>query len=304
MLIYFQLPTYARITGISCVGIPRSVDEIFLARVFSSYQEAIAGNLNLLLGEYILENYLELEQELYSLVEKLRERMLSNLDFKECKAEFNIISSKDEILEVLNGKEDFCFEEETEGGVHYAWVRQGRSKKYEELHPTAIQSKDGADSVGWLGKLVLQDKKLILINFGKAQYDFCREMLDRYFGNRIEFSEEIIVDQNEMLKTGEHFSVTDELLSSQKNSEEIPQEIKVQIIENFYRQNYEKFLTDPIPALSNKTPLQAAKDKKMKPALIELMKDHINSIERNNKQEGTNVQLDWVLERLGLKGKI
>jgi hypothetical protein len=258
----------------------------------------------LTLGRYILENFLELEDELHSLAEHWRERMLSNLDFKECKAEFKLIAPKEELMAILLEKEDFCFEEETEDGAHYAWVRQGRSKKYEELHPMAIQSIDGEDSVGMLGKLILQDKKLILINFGTAQYDFCREMLDQYFGDRIEFAEEIIVDQNEMLKTGEHFSVTDDLLSSQKNSEENPQEIMVQILENFYRQNYEKFLSDPVPALSNKTPLQAAKDKKMKPALIELMKGHLNNIERYNKQEGTNIQLDWVLERLGLKGEI
>jgi len=71
-----------------------------------------------------------------------------------------------------------------------------------------------------------------------------------------------------------------------------PERKKIQILEKFYRQHYEKSLNDPVGALSNKTPIQAAKDKRTKSALIELMKGHLNFVERFNKTEGTNIQID------------
>ncbi|HUU28485.1 MAG TPA: hypothetical protein VM123_11795 [archaeon] len=303
MLIYFELPTYARITGVSGVVIPPSVEKKFLSHVFMSYEEAVEKDLGLILGRYILENYLELECKMYDMIEDLQDRALSKLDFKECKAEFKLAVPREEIIAILDKKEDFIFEE-TERDIHYVWVRQGESRKYEDTHPTFFKSDTQDDAPGLLGRIILQDNRLILINFGKAQYNFCRKMLNRYFGNNIEFLEEIIVDQNKMLRDRERFSVTNEYLSSQKKAEEIPQEIKIQILDKFYRQNYEKFLNEPVPALSYKTPLLAAKDKRMKLALIELMKGHLNHIEKLNKKEGTNIQIDWVLDRLGLKGKI
>ncbi len=38
----------------------------------------------------------------------------------------------------------------------------------------------------------------------------------------------------------------------------------------------------------------------MRPALIEWMKGHLHHLERNNRQDGTHFNIDWVLDELGL----
>jgi len=46
----------------------------------------------------------------------------------------------------------------------------------------------------------------------------------------------------------------------------------------FHEQHYRQFIDSPAPMLDDKTPRQAARDKKLRPKLIDLMKIHLNGI--------------------------
>jgi hypothetical protein len=48
------------------------------------------------------------------------------------------------------------------------------------------------------------------------------------------------------------------------------------------------------------TPRQAAKDPKMRPRLIELMKQHLKGIETQNKDKNLGINIDWILDELKL----
>lgn len=68
----------------------------------------------------------------------------------------------------------------------------------------------------------------------------------------------------------------------------------------FLQTQLRKFLDEKIPALGGMTPRQAAKEPSMKPQLIELMKLHLKGIEKQNRDKNLGLDIDWVLDELGL----
>jgi len=77
-------------------------------------------------------------------------------------------------------------------------------------------------------------------------------------------------------------------------------EVEQQVMEQFYRDHYTKFLDDSIPALNGMNPREAAKNPVMRPQLIELMKSHVHTLSTMCRQKGLKLEIDWVLEELGL----
>ena len=71
-------------------------------------------------------------------------------------------------------------------------------------------------------------------------------------------------------------------------------------LQAFYRSRYEKFPDEPVPMLGNLTPREAAGMTQCRRLLLELMKMHIHDIEQINRKEGTEIDLDWLLQELGL----
>ncbi len=72
-------------------------------------------------------------------------------------------------------------------------------------------------------------------------------------------------------------------------------------LEAYFQQHYQQFLEEPVPALNGLTPRQAARKPELRGCLIAFMKDHLDSVARQNSENGTNVDLDWVLKELGLE---
>jgi hypothetical protein len=77
-------------------------------------------------------------------------------------------------------------------------------------------------------------------------------------------------------------------------------EAKREILLRHYHSHYRRFLDDPVPMLGGKSPRQAAREEKMRGKVTELMKLHIHGIDQRNRQENLGIDLDWVLDELGL----
>lgn len=67
-----------------------------------------------------------------------------------------------------------------------------------------------------------------------------------------------------------------------------------------YRDHYERLLDQPLTFLNGLTPRQAALDPVQRPQLVELMKLHLNKLERRHQQEPLDFSLDGVLAELSL----
>ena len=86
-----------------------------------------------------------------------------------------------------------------------------------------------------------------------------------------------------------------------KQEDDIPLELQQQFYNQFMQSHYERWFQDKIPALDNKTPLEAIKTKQGKEKVIELLKLYENGEERNKLELRPYYDLSWVWQRLGLE---
>ena len=87
-----------------------------------------------------------------------------------------------------------------------------------------------------------------------------------------------------------------------EREDEIPPEVQAEILSEFHERHYRQFMDSPVPMLENKTPRQAAQIKRLRPKLIDLMKLHIQGIEKRNREDPfLNLDIDWVIDELELK---
>ena len=60
------------------------------------------------------------------------------------------------------------------------------------------------------------------------------------------------------------------------------------------------WLGQPLPALHGKTPREAALDPALRPALVRLVKDDVCRCDAENLRDGTNRDINWMIQELGL----
>jgi hypothetical protein len=67
-----------------------------------------------------------------------------------------------------------------------------------------------------------------------------------------------------------------------------------------FQRQYATFLDEPIPWLDGRTPRAAAADPALRPRLVSLMKTHICGVDQRRKKEGLDLDLNPLLNELGL----
>jgi hypothetical protein len=88
---------------------------------------------------------------------------------------------------------------------------------------------------------------------------------------------------------------------NEPDAEAIAPDVRRQALAEQHLQHYRAFLDESAPALGGLTPRAAAADPEKRPLLVELMKEHLNGIEQRNRDDGLDLQLDWLLEELNLR---
>ena len=148
--------------------------------------------------------------------------------------------------------------------------------------------------------------KLIVEVFSKQKFEFAKKMIKKYFDEKLTLQNELVVDlakqiAQKSIDDDHDISSDEELLKKPKeHSRPFPIKIDRKMMQDFYEKRYKKFIDEEIPALDNFTPRQAAKDSKMRPKLVSLMKQHLKGIEKQNKDKKLCLNIDWVLDELKL----
>ncbi|MBI3316771.1 MAG: hypothetical protein HYZ85_02035 [Candidatus Omnitrophica bacterium] len=253
---------------------------------------------------YLSENFGEAAHMLTELAFEKTKAMFRSMDVHECIATYDIVREPDKIKEILDTYPEFQREEECEqhGTVEYTWLRIGRSKAIEKSMFPLFRHKEDEEMVGTLGKIRVYSDRLEVEAFSKQKYEFAKKMAEKYFGSKICLKRESVVDLAKQVaeREREDFEEDEDEDSEAEMPESIPLELRQTVMAQFFREHYTKFLDDSVPALKGMSPREAAKDPAMRPALLELMKEHIRGIENQNKKQGLQISLDWVLEELGL----
>jgi hypothetical protein len=236
---------------------------------------------------------------------EMQERMLSSLDANHCRAHYRIKSSQADIAAILKKKPDFQPDEDRElqpddppNSGYFSWMRRGEAKRIERYMPAAFRHKTPEDGVGGLGTVRLSADELMLETFSRQKFDFAKKLLAKYFGKDLVFLKEEIV--NLAQQAFEHSQdPTRERRQPPKST--VPPEVEKQLIEQFHRRHYEKFLDDTVPMLNGLTPREAAGDPRMRAKLIDLMKLHMQGLEGQSREKGVDLSIGWVLNELGLR---
>jgi hypothetical protein len=278
-----------------------------LAEPFLEEMETRSKAQGISIRDCLSRHFVEACRLVYTMGMKRRDSLLDSLDMSEWKAVYKINISRDEIAKVLSLKPEFEQDtSETPGVMEYSWMRRGESKKLENKMPTSFQHSDESSGVGSLGHLRLCMDTLEVIAFGSQKFRFARKTIEKYLGACITFQAETENDLREELRrrlNDPNEQTSDfETNGGMGTEDEIPPDIQAQVMSNFHEQHYRQFFDIPVPMLENKTPRQAAKNKSLRPKLIELMKLHIHGIEKQNQENPfLNLDIDWVLDELGLK---
>ncbi len=275
---------------------------------FLEEMEARSAEVGVPVRDYLRGHFVEACRLVHRMGIRRMESMLDSLDMSEWRAVYGLNIPRDAVAKVLSTKPDFEPEESaTDGVAEYTWLRRGESKKLEKKMPAFFRHGDDEDAgVGTVGRLRLSDDTVEIIAFGKQKFRFARKMLEKYLGACIAFQSETETD----LKEGLRQSLQDGPLQrsespidgSPEGESEIPPEARAGILRGFHQQHYRQFLDAPVPMLEDKTPLQAARNKKLRPKLVDLMKLHIQGIEKRNLEDPhLGLDIDWVLDALGLE---
>jgi hypothetical protein len=296
-------PHFGRLAN-DALEVPDIISDKFMSEVRKRFEKKSAGDPCLSVKRFLSDNFGYFCRMINRLCSENTQKMLKGMDLYDCKAVYDIKSGFEEVKALLDELPDFREADEQPeesslpDAVHYDWLRLGESKKLEGKMHVAFRHDDGGLGVGSLGKIILMPQSLLFEAFSKQKYSFGKKMLKKYFKDKIVLKNETVVDIAKQLaedrKQGEE-------RPSPQIDEEIPLEIKQKLAQDFYKNQYMKFLDDEVPALDGMTPRKAAKKTSMRPRLVELMKSHLKGIDRQNKAENLGIDISWVLDELGLE---
>jgi hypothetical protein len=278
-----------------------------LTESFMEEMEVRAAAQGVSIRDYLHKHFVEACRLVYTLGLKRRESMIDSLDVSEWKAVYKMNISRNELAKVLSLKPEFELEEsDIQGVMQYSWVRRGESKKLEKKMPALFQHKEEDSGVGSIGRLQLSADTLEVITFGSQKFRFARKMIEKYLGACITFQTETENDLKEELRRRlndrKDQRIETDLDGRVEKENKIPTEVRAELLGRFHEEHYRQFMDSPVPMLENKTPRQAAKNKGLRPKLVELMKLHVHGIEKRNREDPClNLTIDWVLDELGLE---
>jgi hypothetical protein len=156
------------------------------------------------------------------------------------------------------------------------------------------RKQDGTATI--LGTVTIQDKRLFLESNSKKRLERGKKIILKAMADAVVHKLDTFQDPMEAIKLNKGKKP-----SLPKGG--IPMEIQQQVYNQYMQKHYEEWIQDRIPALDNKTPLEAIKTEQGKQKVIELLKLYENGEERN-RQEGRPVcDLGWLWQRLGLENE-
>jgi hypothetical protein len=321
-------PHFSRTSGFG-YPIPLSVWPMWKEQIQAWTTEESQRKPGMYVREFLSENLPKAAERIHALTDEYRRQLFNSLDAHHCVALYEFTGAPAEIESVLKSKPEFKVgEPRAEAGLEtpqgfYHWLREGESAEFEKELPKSLQPipKNGENSI--LANVWFYPNRLMIEASSKLKYEFVKKLAGKYFDGLVRFQGEQIVDLAKQIQ--ERRMAENALLEATAGWREEPRELAPApaaateieatgvttgeetatappelIIQQTHDQNYRAFLDDKNPALDGWTPRAASKVPKMRTRLAELMKLHLHNLDRQNREKGIDLRLDWVLDELGL----
>ena len=170
-------------------------------------------------------------------------------------------------------------------------------------HPDLHRGDDG--SYGWLedtpefkralGRFVLEKNRLVLETQSKERVERGRAFLQSLAGDAVRFR---LVEYEDPERALERVARSPKPAPS---GDRVPPEIEAQMVGEFYEQHYRRWLDEPVPALGNRTPREAARLKTGRPKLVALLQEFENMAARQRLEGRPAYDFGWMWAELGLE---
>lgn len=256
---------------------------------------------------WLAENFVRFDEALLATAETRRMQMFAGMDMKYGRAVYELRAPFDECRAILDESPDV--EPERLGEAE-------RGEGFAEARVWFKASVDIAQSVPAggrpvLGRVLLGQAHWRLEAMGAGNLGELRGVFEARLGTRAAFTGERIDDL--AAKLGATDRPVDKSLIPPKLLEK-PQSIVLtssrvdapppgvskEQAEGEYLQSADRaFLDDHIPALENHTPREAARDPRLRPILIRLLKQRVRGQDERNLQSGRTDDINWLLRELG-----
>jgi hypothetical protein len=256
---------------------------------------------------WLAENFLRFDDALQATSRLRRMKMFAGLDarfgkavyelqapFAECRARLDPLPE----VEPDNLSDAECLEGFAEARVWFA-----------ESAPLKQAVPPGGRAV--LGRVLLGQAHWRLEAFGGERFAQLRRQLEHHLGQRVRFTGERLDDLGTRMAVKEPAvneslvppRLLDEpqkiLMASSRipvpNTNQSREETEFELMRAADR----AFLDDPIPALDNQTPREAARNPALRPRLIRLLKQRVQAHDERNRQTGRTDDINWMLRELG-----
>lgn len=172
-------------------------------------------------------------------------------------------------------------------------------KKIKDIEPKdngflwlSKEDKDGRSTI--LGNIKIEGDELILeCNSGK-RLEKGKALISKHLSGSVAHKTDTFQNPMEVMK-----SVKELPKSGMQNK--IPMEIQQKVYNDLMQRHYERWLYEKIPALNNKTPMDAIKTDAGRMKVIELLKSIENHEEHSKRDGRPHYDISWMWERLGVE---
>lgn len=282
----------------------------WLERLTAAHAEAAAGEPGVSLKLYLARHLVELIVDGASADPGPREEP------RICRQVFTILSPVETIRSRLAEQPDFALEEAGEGAVAGDWMFRWRD-------PDGVRESSGAPAgeVPLDPLVFLQEGALVLSSAVGEQSSAIRRRIETLLEGQVAFQKATEIDLNELARRMAHKKQFFEEVASEvfgkpapasgaapaeeagraaatgpgPGSAAVPQDIEAEV-----RRELESWRDAPAEVLEGKTVLEACRDPELRPRAILLVKWVLHGLDRQARQQGRAISLDWFVKQLGL----
>ncbi|HEY1793293.1 MAG TPA: hypothetical protein VGG34_10265 [Opitutaceae bacterium] len=222
-----------------------------------------------------------------------RQAMLRNVDLQVCSAFYGIIGPAQAVLDQIAACPEFeaCDSDPSEDlpeSTAFRWLRRGESKRIESQMPEAFRHPDDESlGVGVLGRISIGPKEVLVRTMSGQKHDFARQRMGEIFGPLLEFVRESRVDAAaqiaDRIESGEEDEADD------PSPEEIPSAVRAEALRFAMAKHFAGLADAKLPIFGGRSAREAARDPKLRPAVVSWMKDQWESVARLGRRDGADM---------------
>jgi hypothetical protein len=145
-----------------------------------------------------------------------------------------------------------------------------------------------------LGRFALEADRLVFETQSEKRVARGREFLESLAGDAVRFR---LTEYEDPERAMERLASSP---GREAEADAVPPEVAAEVVAGFYEQHYRRWLDEPVPALGNRTPREAASLARVRPKLVALLQEFENMAARDRLEGRPAYDFGWMWGELGL----